>query len=288
MADLSPEEDVFQPVSHEVLVGGECWADNAAKVFLHNGFCVLKKYGNTPLITPALCERCREVSLARLQQLLGDVKQRGLDPKRDRFVFNELCSRTPGGRRYDMHVPVLLPNIMAAVGAHDDACWVALHAAIDTLVRPVLEAAHFQLERLDLTNIGNPPDSTARVIAVDSAGCVISLPGAPDQHFHPDGTARGLVNVFVPLLSICALLGPTELQPGSHVWRQSTLGPEPRNAAQPISPLLQRGELLLFDYRTMHRGRANMTMQPRPIAYVVYSMRLGIRDSHNFPIDAPL
>ena len=53
-------------------------------------------------------------------------------------------------------------------------------------------------------------------------------------------------------------------------------------AALDESPLLAAGELLLFDYRCLHRGRANLTRDPRPIAYVLFA-RPGVVDRHNFP-----
>ena len=49
-----------------------------------------------------------------------------------------------------------------------------------------------------------------------------------------------------------------------------------------MSPTLRRGELLLFDYRTLHRGLANRDVASRPVAYVVYAAQ-GCCDEHNFP-----
>ena len=55
-------------------------------------------------------------------------------------------------------------------------------------------------------------------------------------------------------------------------------------------PELAVGEILLFDYRTYHRGRANWSADPRPVAYLAYG-RDGVSDAHNFPphsiFDAP-
>jgi ectoine hydroxylase-related dioxygenase (phytanoyl-CoA dioxygenase family) len=54
--------------------------------------------------------------------------------------------------------------------------------------------------------------------AVTAVGCVISAPGAPAQHFHADGRARGIVNVFIPLVTVPTSLGPTHFKRGSHTW----------------------------------------------------------------------
>ena len=53
--------------------------------------------------------------------------------------------------------------------------------------------------------------------------CVHAVP----LHFHPDGTARGLVNVFVPLVPTTTLSGPTELLAGSLMVRSRRPGAAP-------------------------------------------------------------
>jgi ectoine hydroxylase-related dioxygenase (phytanoyl-CoA dioxygenase family) len=42
------------------------------------------------------------------------------------------------------------------------------------------------------------------------------------------------------------------------------------------------GEVLLFEYRTLHHGGANTSDAMRPVAYVLYAAS-GARDTHNFP-----
>ena len=41
--------------------------------------------------------------------------------------------------------------------------------------------------------------------------------------------------------------------------------------------------LLLFDYHCYHRGRANHSPAPRPVAYTAFALRCGVTDAHNFP-----
>ena len=50
----------------------------------------------------------------------------------------------------------------------------------------------------------------------------------------------------------------------------------------PLTPSLSAGELLLFDYRLRHRGLANITAAPRPVAYFVFTSP-GLSDTRNFP-----
>jgi hypothetical protein len=50
-----------------------------------------------------------------------------------------------------------------------------------------------------------------------------------------------------------------------------------------VTPLLQRGEILLFDYRTLHKGLGNTSdNKSRTLAYSVYTNQSPV-DIHNFP-----
>jgi len=237
------------------------WADAAALSLQENGFVVLRASTAEPLIDAATCEECRRIAAAQLARLFALLRGRGVDPRRDRFTFGEVCARTAGGRRPDMRLPT--------EGSEAEA-WSPLLRAVDRWVRPVLE-------RSQLAEDG--PSG----VRVDGAGCVTALPGAPEQHLHPDGTARGLVNCFAPLVRVDAANGPTELAAGSH-----HAGACEEQLAEDCcfaAPHLLPGELLLFDYRVLHRGRANCTAEPRPVAYVTYSTRRAVSDQHNFPAD---
>ena len=104
------------------------------------------------------------------------------------------------------------------------------------------------------------------------AGCVISEPGALAQPSHRDGP-DGLVTVFAPLTAFVPRNGPTELSPATHRGGDDSSS---------VAPLLQPGDVLLFDYRCLHRGLANEGDARREVAYAVYS-RQGVRDIQNFP-----
>ena len=113
-----------------------------------------------------------------------------------------------------------------------------------------------------------------------AVGCVTAAAGAPAQHFHADGRARGIVNAFVPLVDVPASLGPTHFRRGSHAWDHDSPYPaaaERRRqaAAEEVAPELSRGALLLYDYRMMHPGGANRSEVRRPLAYVMHSRRWG-------------
>ena len=129
-------------------------------------------------------------------------------------------------------------------------------------------------------------------------GLVLSLPGSADQPWHADGPhlfgARAAspqlpahaLNVFVPLSHVTPELGPTQLVPTSHllpVARAIAAGGSAPDSA--LAPRLRRGEVLVYDHRTVHRGTANRTGGggagaagggggsgvTRPMLYLLYS-----------------
>jgi hypothetical protein len=194
-ADNDDEAPSFVPIAHEITIQSEAveddpsWTAAAADSLRHNGFVVLRL--PKPLVPSEECESCAAACLSRLSKLLDLARSAGFG-KRDVLRFTEVCARTPGGLRFDMR--------FGHDGRHDGRhassevlppmppCWARLTAGVESYVRKVLAGA-----KADKAG-------GSSTVSVDSTGCVTSLPGAPDQHFHPDGTAEGLVNVFCPLV----------------------------------------------------------------------------------------
>ncbi len=148
-------------------------------------------------------------------------------------------------------------------------------------------------------------------------GLIYSYPGSVDQPFHGDGphlfgnnfqAPMHAVNVFIPLSDISKDLGPTEFVLGSHILEnaktvQTTLqknGTVPKNTGEVfleeidyaedvdpnmnklISPLLKFGSVLLYDYRTIHRGVTNSSLSEcRHMFYMLYS-KPWFNESVNF------
>lgn len=71
-------------------------------------------------------------------------------------------------------------------------------------------------------------------------------------------------------------LGGTEFFPGSHVHFDLMV----RSTA--VTPLLHKGQVLIFDYRIRHRGIGNTDTVPRPVLYFTYSATEAIIDEKNF------
>ena len=301
--DSDEEGHGFVPIRWDVSTSVSTWVADAADSLAQNGFCVLRL--ETLLVSADACSEIASACLDRLSALLAAARRIGIAPRRDVMRFSEVCSRKAGGMRFDMRfysaskgrsvsgnsettetaqepaeeeASATAPDepveneVVADALPTMPAAWEELRVAVEAVVRPILA---LRAEASD-------------GVRVDSAGCVTSLAGAPEQHFHPDGTAVGLVNCFVPLVPVTDENGPTELRPGSHEWVDTPYGREPRwdeRKQSAVTPTLPRPghEMLLFDYRVYHRGRANRSTQSRPVAYVAFSTRDGVSDRHNFP-----
>ena len=247
------------------------WARDAARSLRDEGFCVVRAGGAQ--VSDRILESCRSVASARLSDLLARVGRRGVDLWRrddsgmaadgvgidaaagaEPFRYLELVHREGTGR-YDMPLPWCVNGQAGDVTLPlaDEAAFGELHNAMDGVARPVISALW-------------PVSAEMR------AGCVISEPGALAQPSHRDGP-DGLVTVFAPLTAFVPRNGPTELSPATHRGGDDSSS---------VAPLLQPGDVLLFDYRCLHRGLANEGDARREVAYAVYS-RQGVRDIQNFP-----
>lgn len=125
---------------------------------------------------------------------------------------------------------------------------------------------------------------------------LVSTAGAPEQSWHADGGHASLTehlpchvaNIFIPLVDVPLQLGPTEFRPGSHVYTRNLaplmLAAHARKQLRATqTPELQVGDVLVFDWRVLHRGKANQLKCNRPILVLTYSTWDGYKDVCNFP-----
>ena len=141
-------------------------------------------------------------------------------------------------------------------------------------------------------------------------GVLDNRPGSHDQEWHRDGNflekcadadAMDCLTVFVPLIEASMAHGPTEFLPGSHFGAAlyetgidlAADGELPVVSAEG----LPQGSAIIFDFRTVHRGRANTTgladctntacvvpqVQNRPMLYVIYGRALHDKDHGTGP-----
>lgn len=122
-------------------------------------------------------------------------------------------------------------------------------------------------------------------------GCVLSLPSCGMQYWHSDGVHIGesadfesdsaasthALCVFVPLVDLTELTGYTEFWAGSHKYSKLLQKKGDQSLPGGTLGLLKRGDALLYDYRTIHRGTANAGSSARPVCYFLYA-RDGYED----------
>ena len=253
-----------------IRAGSRSYERRAASSLAEHGLAILSGPHACPeLLNPSGAERRLKNILQRLRQLLDWAEAQGIDTARERFLYREMCHRQPRGLRYDISLPLPTDELVVEQES-DGAAWLATLSAIDHAVRPVLD-------RL----AGRTDGRGARWDRL-MCGCHVALPGALDQKWHADGDAA-IVCVFAPLVPLTADNGPTQFEPGTQLRGG---GVRDRDGARAfVAPLLAPGELLLYDYRTSHRGLANTSTAPRALAYVVYGLD-GARDTHNFPSES--
>eukprot|EP00980_Cylindrotheca_fusiformis_P002657 scaffold622_cov102-Cylindrotheca_fusiformis.AAC.6 len=274
---------VFLPEDLEENEDG--WRYKAAKNLKKFGVVALRSSSEAGLMDAKVCDSANAAATTRLEEMQRRIESRGLDPTGvdETFRFSEVVSRDEGGKRFDLPVGWLgmeesSPKAANCVGSgrigtplqpsEEDAIG-ALHAGVDDIARPVVDALWSQ--QLDSY--------------VAAAGFLINRPGSKSQHWHRDGPDEGFVDCFVPLVDLDDSLGPTALKAGSHNNEEAC--DEEENL---VIPLLRKGEMLLFDYRTLHRGQGNTSSKTtRTLAYSVYSRRSGgssndcCGDIHNYP-----
>ena len=111
---------------------------------------------------------------------------------------------------------------------------------------------------------------------------LIASPSSINQPFHYDNTHKGL-SVIVPLVNIHADNGTTEILAGSHIHIQKVvdgdfssvfedLNPFSSSKDRTISiqPLVAAGSAIIFDSRTIHRGKSNTSSSQRPVLVFRY------------------
>jgi hypothetical protein len=243
------------------------------------GFTVLPNALDLALVRSARGE-CVEALGAMLRQIDASDGERSDDA----FSFREIIHRAP--KRYDLHEQ--------AGGRH----FHALCKQATSQAQQVVAALH----RLPLQPDDHDPRFawTRRLLprrprVILDGGAVVSLPGAPAQHFHADCSpmhsalasklpCHRLYQVFFPLQPIESDTCGTQFWPGSHLSRRRREAPEwdahgsrrrlvhDADAMAAMSaPAVPEGGLIIFDYRVVHRGLPNAGSRPRPIGHALLS-----------------
>lgn len=137
------------------------------------------------------------------------------------------------------------------------------------------------------------PDNSPKLVY---SGYIYSWPESTDQPWHQDGAPLFPIHVDVPCYAVNVFFnlstpslesGPTEFRVYSHAM-------DPRHVSQQddampiVSPVLEAGDLLLYDYRLCHRGVSNITdTTVRKVLYLLYA-RPWFREHLNFGTESLL
>jgi len=122
---------------------------------------------------------------------------------------------------------------------------------------------------------------------------IVSTPLATEQKWHADGEHVDLdqhlpchcLSVFIPLVNVTSNMGPTEILPASHFHTRqpSPMKIDPGTLKAPVAPTLNLGDVLIFDYRVLHRGRPNLSSdKDRPYLNLILSQP-WFKDVKNWP-----
>ena len=243
------------------------------------------------------------------------------------YRFAEIICRDDGGLRYDVPLPWLgddddgegcrnvektlqqqqrqqvvvgSDRIGAPLSNLEKDGVVDLHMEIDQIVPTVLEALWSRDDDEDSDKVVNRSNTRSSSSYVAAAGFLINEPGSKAQNWHKDGPDPGFINCFVPLIDLTEELGPTAfslaIDDSNNIDHEDDEDNDRKNV---LVPMLNKGNILLFDYRTLHRGQGNTSNDDitRTLAYAVYCRRRTRRrtspidddevkesgDVHNFP-----
>ncbi|KAJ8608276.1 hypothetical protein CTAYLR_007279 [Chrysophaeum taylorii] len=218
------------------------------------------------MLRPEECEELRRKASGYATEMIGLAKRvqpMGVGSARG---FDEVVLRSPG--RYDVPVPFELFG--------DEA------SGIEALARTVLEG---EVERA-------------------FCGVVVSEPGSPAQEWHVDSLHTSaehapahLVNLMVALDDVDEATGPTEFVLGSHketnhlarddigaelAYQHASNSPEAIGCCEGrvARTAMERGTLIAFDDRVLHRGGANQSGTDRVLAYFSYRRRSFTPTTH--------
>lgn len=231
----------------------EATASTACALLEKHGCVVLKE-----VVPERMVEQLSESVEANFNAYRTALASRGIKDSMP-FMFSEIVHRAH--RRYDMKLgdqaPVPLP-----ADTFDNAPWA-----------PVLEKVLGHDQRLFFYGaVVSEPTARAQAQHADGGHLFYETHGKDQPH-----CPAHCVNVFVPLVDIAddPSLGPTEFWPGSH-----KIGGSYNGDGIPLAG--NRGDVILFDYRVIHRGMANEGSRSRPVFYATHT-RPWFSDVLNFP-----
>ena len=216
---------------------------------------------------------------------------------------SEAAGPTRSGDAFDAPTSFCVADANAlAATADEPACFLRGHPVLLEVIRRTMNPVDAALApgnwgRYNFS--GRGPDGSFMDVRVGPVGSIISLPGSADQALHADTPhlmelfdclPAHYINVFTPGCAADPAVGQTALVHGSHRLsftaaledgshchsdgnhhsrsQNNTANPKLKWIQSLVRPLLDVGDVLLFDCRILHFGLANTspTVQ-RPLLY---------------------
>ena len=271
-----------------------CTAASIANFFEQDGFVVLSQAIPSELLQEwqAFSQDYFRTSFQVLHQL-GHIQAPYPQDSAGRYTlglgakngFREIVMRSPG--RFELS----LLNLDADRFQCQSVCSAKGHF-IDNFRIPDINAMISLLEPLLPSLLRK---NTLKDLKLCHVSLLVAVPGSTDQAWHADGGHVSLsehlpchcVNIFIPLHDVPLRMGPTEFRPGGHFLTRNLapmiLSAKCRKTLRvPVWPALVQQDVVLFDYRVLHRGRANTTKMNRHVLVLTFC-EAWFQDVLNFP-----
>jgi hypothetical protein len=278
------------------LLPQEVQISEMAQAVRQYGFCVIRRCISTEWLQTKIAPWAKQLQKKVCQALdARNIAWRTASNNTDMFRFREAASRCKG--RMDVAVTGGVVKKQHQEFTPLDDINIRQHVLENPTIYPIIQ--HL---------LGSDSDSPVQLVY---AGLIFNLPGSEDQPWHQDGVplfpesanaaqiqaslSPYALNVFIPLETSDSSIekGPTEFLPGSHQWWTDQLAQVNSNETphDVIAPVLQQGDVLIYDYRVCHRGTSNLVelgsddkavgTATRKILYLMYA-RPWFTDHVNF------
>lgn len=224
------------------------WIADTFNIFKNNGVTVIKK-----LITPSFVNKLYNFYKDYYLKIKLHLDKHNIEDVED-YKFSEVASR--GFNRIDM--------------------------LLDLSDSLIIELVNKIKSDVNLNNLlSNILGHDYKIIF---AGIVLSLSKSYDQEYHRDGGAlfdelqtttffpSHCINIFIPLHELNYDMGLTCFKLGSHLYNK------PDNQYEVLTPLVDIGDGVLFDYKTVHGGLKNISDTPRYMMYLTFSRKWFVDD----------
>ncbi|TPX58738.1 hypothetical protein PhCBS80983_g02937 [Powellomyces hirtus] len=224
--------------------------DRVAQLFNETGLSIFPDAVNKEDIS--ILFKLATDQIEHAHQVLAE-KHKHIRVGHEQFAFKELGSR--GGLRFDL----ILEH--------------------DAKINCILQSGPWIPLVKRLLNIADDTEVPCLV------SVVYSLPGAESQSWHADGVPADpsyAVCIFMPLIDLDGDTGYTQFWPGTHKSKALLgFGPAAEVCGATFDGILATGDILMYDYGTLHRGIGNNSALRRPVLQAVYHVP-SWKDTKNY------